>query len=399
MRPFGDAPTPAGPPSAAIPMVVMGSATPGQGSTNSPAPHSSVPPATAASGVERFEIEVGGHVSGEVHEEEAQTQCGCEPVFRWCLGAVLVIAVVMSAGIAILNTDLDATIVLWWGLALLPGAAFVLGTYLPRHTEVEFGKMFYFALFGVLGTVVALGVEILLQLLGALVLLLIYSVVPSTDLLYVLADIFDSFVVAAGTEELMKWTLCWLVCFQLGCFRKRTPWGHMVIGLTAVMAFATLENLEYMTAMFINPHFLSSGLVLRHHRLRFLMGDVAQVELSDHTSSLIQTGIARALLSVPLHAYSAISYGSDGARILYDPQNPGSAKRVASRILHMMWLPVLIHGTFDFCLMLAALVPLSALVPLGLGVLVWGLIVYKILKLNALRRELNALPAPAHGDL
>ena len=63
----------------------------------------------------------------------------------------------------------------------------------------------------------------------------------------------------------------------------------MVIGLTAVMAFATLENLEYMTAMFINPHFLSSGLVLRHHRLRFLMGDVAQVELSDHTSSLIQT--------------------------------------------------------------------------------------------------------------
>ena len=60
---------------------------------------------------------------------------------------------------------------------------------------------------------------------------------------------------------------------------------------------------------------------------------------------------------------------------------------------------LILRRTFDFCLMLAALVPLSALVPLGLGVLVWGLIVYKILKLNALRRELNALPAPAHGDL
>eukprot|EP01094_Clydonella_sp_ATCC50884_P019552 TRINITY_DN3852_c0_g1_i1.p2 TRINITY_DN3852_c0_g1~~TRINITY_DN3852_c0_g1_i1.p2 ORF type:complete len:134 (-),score=38.97 TRINITY_DN3852_c0_g1_i1:186-587(-) len=107
--------------------------------------------------------------------------------------------------------------------------------------------------------------------------------------------------------------------------------------------------------------------------------------------------IERGLMSVPLHAFTGISYGSDGCRIFFAAPEKNWVS-VLSRIAHMMWLTVTIHGTYDFVLMMGAAYGVSILiwVAIAIAVVVWVLMVYKVRCVRLFER--NEYAARLAGD-
>lgn len=187
-------------------------------------------------------------------------------------------------------------------LAILP--AVVLMVFLWRMDTIEkeprglLAKLFAFGALTVVSAIVLgiIGTECILSLLipGSLVYLLV-----------------DNFLITALVEEGGKY-------FVL----KRLTWNHpafdytfdaVVYAVTASLGFATLENIAYVL------------------------------------DSDLGTALMRAILSVPGHAIDGLFMGSFyGAAKLCERM--GDQKGKKQNLRRALWVPVLIHGFYDFCL-------------------------------------------------
>ena len=123
--------------------------------------------------------------------------------------------------------------------------------------------------------------------------------------------IFDNFIMTALVEEGGKY-------FVLKKLTWRSPafdyvFDGIVYAVVTSLGFATLENILYL-----------------------MDGDLS-------------TAVMRAVFSVPGHAIDAVFMGSFyGLAKRFDCAGDASKRRANLR--HALWVPVLIHGFYDFCL-------------------------------------------------
>lgn len=137
---------------------------------------------------------------------------------------------------------------------------------------------------------------------------LFLSLLVPGSLAYLLVD---NFIVTALVEEGGKYFVT-----------KKLTWKHpafdytfdaVVYAVTASLGFATLENICYV---------MDSG---------------------------VGTAIMRAIMSVPGHAIDAVYMGSYyGLAKLC--QRTGDKKGMKRNLRRALWIPVLLHGFYDFCL-------------------------------------------------
>lgn len=125
-------------------------------------------------------------------------------------------------------------------------------------------------------------------------------------------NIFEAFVVAALTEETLKYL-----------FLKKASWKHkkfdssydgIIYAVMVSMGFALIENVEYC-----------------------VMGDISTV-------------VMRSMLSIPGHAAFAVIMGIyySKTKMYY---NLGDVDNYLSNKRKTVLLPILVHGIYDFCLM------------------------------------------------
>ena len=123
--------------------------------------------------------------------------------------------------------------------------------------------------------------------------------------------VFDNFIMTALVEEGGKY-------FVLKKLTWRSPafdyvFDGIVYAVVTSLGFATLENILYL-----------------------MDGDLS-------------TAVMRAVFSVPGHAIDAVFMGSFyGLAKRFDCA--GDASKCRANLRHALWVPVLIHGFYDFCL-------------------------------------------------
>jgi len=139
----------------------------------------------------------------------------------------------------------------------------------------------------------------------------------------VLLDAFyNSFFVAALTEELFKYVVLFFLVYYNKNFNER--FDGIVYAIFISLGFAGFENVMYV----LNP------------------------ELGGY-----QTAFARAFVSVPGHALFAVAMGYYFALIKYEPE-----KKVRYAILAFL-VPWFIHGVYNFILLSGMIFMYAAFVP------------------------------------
>lgn len=141
------------------------------------------------------------------------------------------------------------------------------------------------------------------------------------------AIIFMSFVMAAFTEGAVPPFLSWshgpsetfkfLVALLVKSYRPiaRHPYTVVLYVTMGALGFATLENFFY----------------------------VAQSAASGSVANVAVNAVERAFLSVPVHTVTGLLIGARMARLPQVPHQQPSFRDY----LGLIWLPILIHGTFD----------------------------------------------------
>eukprot|EP00466_Bigelowiella_natans_P020846 jgi/Bigna1/71787/fgenesh1_pg.17_\ len=127
----------------------------------------------------------------------------------------------------------------------------------------------------------------------------------------VLSALFAAFFVAALCEESLKYYL--VVEFPNGTKGVKTAYSIVILATAGALGFATLENIGYV--------------------------------FQESSRASIAVAIMRAILAVPLHAATGIIIGLNVATAVMERANPV--------IWKILWLPILLHGTYDGLLMLS----------------------------------------------
>lgn len=276
---------------------------------------------------------------------------------------------------------------LWLLLGILPGAIFMFAVYLPRPESVEPNKLLLFFIIGCFSVIAALIGEIVLSKLVDLFLSVLIAINLPIDILVVVYSMLTSFVIAAFVEELVKFSMSLLGTIYFPIWTRRSPWGFMALSMACAVGFATTENVEYVLGSFLSPGVDLTG--LRSRRLRLIFDGVLGGTETASVGQMLMLLAARGLMSVPLHTYTGISYGSDGARILFAGPDLG-ALAILKRFVHIIWLPFLIHGSYDCFLMLSTFFGGAfGIVSLVLAGAVWVLAAYKISKLREFEKSLE----------
>jgi len=128
-----------------------------------------------------------------------------------------------------------------------------------------------------------------------------------------LATFIISFVLAAIPEEILKLLTVWRL---VGV--TPDPRGLLVYAMCGAAGFAAVENFLYVA-----------------------------------TSSALGTGLIRAALSVPGHITTGAIIGGRLARDVYlgdDPPAPTQCAPSPAYALRILWVPILLHGSFNFLL-------------------------------------------------
>eukprot|EP01124_Arcella_intermedia_P018359 TRINITY_DN25307_c0_g1_i1.p1 TRINITY_DN25307_c0_g1~~TRINITY_DN25307_c0_g1_i1.p1 ORF type:complete len:327 (+),score=98.05 TRINITY_DN25307_c0_g1_i1:9-989(+) len=195
-------------------------------------------------------------------------------------------------------------------LSFLPAAAILFLLWHKARTALTYDATAKFFLFGFLLTLPALALESIESLPMAALLTDGQSLGQLIG-----AAFYFSFLVAALTEETLKFTCAFLI-------RKNQPTitqKFTILALQAVgaLGFASLENYGYV----VNA---ASG------------GDLVE--------TLVSIG-SRGLLSVPFHTMTGVLVGYEVAKRHFEeaPLNGISFKFYVKAV----WLPVLLHGLFD----------------------------------------------------
>jgi RsiW-degrading membrane proteinase PrsW (M82 family) len=155
---------------------------------------------------------------------------------------------------------------------------------------------------------------------------------------YFLHPFARAFVLYAFVEEFFKWFLLWAFAYQHVNFARR--YDGIVFGVSLSLGFATLENVFYLVA---------NGL---------------------------ETAVGRALLPVSSHALYGVIMGYYLGRAKVEKVNQ------KKHLFMAMILPVGLHGTYDFILLIFDIYFLIGLIPFML--ILWWVALNKVKRANQL---------------
>lgn len=186
-------------------------------------------------------------------------------------------------------------------LAIAPTIAYIFWIYLKdKYDKEPINRLVKFFLLGVFMGVIALIIEFILLKLNILT--------GYTSIIYI------SFIVAGMTEEGLKAFVLIPNLLKERYFNEELD--GIIYSVFLSLGFATLENLLYI--------------------------------LKEDQSTVIQVGIIRAIISVPAHMLFAITMGYYISKYKFSTDK---FKKREYLILSVL-IPILIHGVFDFILMI-----------------------------------------------
>ncbi len=189
-------------------------------------------------------------------------------------------------------------------LAIAPGAYIVFHVYRQDKIEKEPARLIRkLIIAGMISVIPALIIEIIASS--------VFGISMDTDLPLPVAA-FDAFILTAVVEESVKYIALKKVTWNAPDFDY--TFDAIVYSVSVSMGFAIIENIAYV---------LANGL---------------------------GNAILRAVISVPGHAVFAVymGYYYGRAKVSETEGKTGETKRILRKAL---WVPVLLHGFFDFCLM------------------------------------------------
>lgn len=185
-------------------------------------------------------------------------------------------------------------------MAVLPGIIIILiMLYLDRYDREPIRYVVRFFLWGAFCVLPVLGLEAILSILN-----------PFRGT--VLGVAYFAFVVAGFSEEFLKRRFLLRNLWQADFFDQRLD--GIVFSVLIALGFATVENISY------------------------ILFQYAQEPL---------VAIYRGVLSVPAHMLFAIAMGYEVSLAKFSP----TEKERARHLFKSLWIPVLLHGCFDFILM------------------------------------------------
>ncbi len=206
--------------------------------------------------------------------------------------------------------------------AMAPGMALLSYFYLRNHYSITTkGLVFRTFLIGVLLVFPVMVLQYAFTIEG-------YFTKPFTR----------SFILYAFVEEFFKWFLLWAFVYQHATFSRR--YDGIVFGVSLSLGFATVENVFYLIA---------NGL---------------------------ETAFGRALLPVSSHALYGVIMGYYLGRAKVETEN------CKKHMLLSIVLPVALHGTYDFILIIFDIYFLIGLIPFML--LLWWVALNKVKQANQL---------------
>ncbi len=211
-------------------------------------------------------------------------------------------------------------------LAIAPGAALIgLIKYLDRHEKEPWGLIFGVMGLGALSVIPAVLVE-----MGFGELSPIFNKEENTGLYHAF---LISFVQVAPIEEICK--LAPLLLFALRRPEFNEENDGIVYGAASALGFAVLENIFYV---------LDHGFFV---------------------------GIARALTSIPMHAFTGVLMGYYIGKAKFT-----EGKSVAAATMSSLAIAIFLHGAYDTVIFAGGEI-VFLMLPMVIGMIIWGIILLK----------------------
>lgn len=184
-------------------------------------------------------------------------------------------------------------------IAIIPAIIIVIGIYLSdRHDKEPIKLLLFTYILGALAVIPSIVVEELL---------ISFNKFPG-----IYGAFFNAFVVAALTEEYFKRLVVLKYPYKTKFFNEKLD--GIVYCVFASMGFATVENIIYVVYRYTNNPFI---------------------------------GLYRGIFSVPAHAIFGITMGYYLSLARFDQD----LRRKKSNMRKSLYMPLIMHGIFDFILM------------------------------------------------
>lgn len=202
-------------------------------------------------------------------------------------------------------------------IAVIPAIIIIAGIYLSdRHDREPFKVLFFTYVLGALMVIPSIIVEEIL---------IRFNIFPS-----VFGAFFNAFIVAGFTEEYFKRWAILKYSYKTKFFNEKLD--GIVYGVFAAMGFATIENIIYVAYRYTNNPFI---------------------------------GLYRGIFSVPAHAVFGITMGYYLSLARFDLD----LKRKKMNMRKSLYMPLIMHGIFDFILM--AGIPQLTLIFVPYVIFIW----------------------------
>lgn len=184
-------------------------------------------------------------------------------------------------------------------IAIIPAAIIILGIYLSDRRDREPFKVLLFTyILGALTVIPSIVVEEIL---------ITFNIFPG-----VLSAFYNAFIVAGFTEEFFKRMVVLKYPYKTKFFNEKLD--GIVYSVFATMGFATVENIIYVAYRYTNNPFI---------------------------------GLYRGIFSVPAHAVFGITMGYYLSLVKFDV----NLERKRMNMRKSLYMPLIMHGMFDFILM------------------------------------------------
>jgi hypothetical protein len=167
-----------------------------------------------------------------------------------------------------------------------------------------------------------------------------FGFVPS-----ILFTLLQSFVVASLIEESTKYFLVFRIAREESSkdriFYNTGPESAMIYSAISALGLATLENVGYVLLSSWNEQ-----QVLQNEHMSQMSTFLSSLE------SGVLVALARGIMAIPVHVLTGALIGLFFYK--YSNQNMRTINgSIRFRFLHIIWLPFLLHGIYDFVLMSA----------------------------------------------
>jgi RsiW-degrading membrane proteinase PrsW (M82 family) len=184
-------------------------------------------------------------------------------------------------------------------IAITPALAIIFGIYLSDRYDRE--PLKYLMLTFILGALSVIPTIIVEEIL-----------LKANIFTGVLGAFYTSFIVAGLTEEYFKRLVVLEVPYKTKYFNEKLD--GIVYGVFSAMGFATVENIVYVVYRYTNNRYI---------------------------------GLYRGIFSVPAHGVFGITMGYYLSLAKFDTDK----KRAKRNLMRSLYMPLILHGIFDFILM------------------------------------------------